>query len=54
MEFNQDFTLLYWVSMGAMLLSTPTCKSNRATCQKCKYHQLCKFTIEINSYLSEA
>ena len=54
MEFDKGYTKHYWGLMSGVLLATPTCKDKKVSCRKCKYKQLCEFTIKITNCLSEA
>lgn len=46
MEYNEEYTKLYWSLVAGLLLAQPTC--NKKNCnKKCKYRTLCKFTIVI-------
>ena len=44
MEYNEEYTKLYWTLMAGVLLAQPTCDSKNCK-KKCKYKALCKFTI---------
>ena len=44
MEYNEEYTKLYWSLMAGMLLAQPTC-DNKNCKKKCRYKALCKFTI---------
>ena len=47
MEYNEEYTKLYWSLIVGVLLAQPTC--NKKNCnKKCKYRALCRFTILIS------
>ena len=46
MEYNKEYTRLYWSLIAEVLLATPNCKDKK--CQKCKYKKLCEFTIAMS------
>ena len=46
MEYNEEYTKLYWSLMAGVLLAVHKCEDKK--CQRCKHKKLCEFTIAIS------